>query len=258
MGDIVQSCQTTIVLPMSLIQTRTVSNQVDEILLERIRDGTYAPGSRIPSESELSNEFGVSRATVRTALAKLAASGMILRKQGNGTFVNACIKQASAQPGNLWDLVQLIEGNGFKASIHMLSMNKKPASEKEASILALEPGDEVIHLKRIFHADGCPVILADNAIPVAFLREPLETIDGELHIREIFNNYFHQKIAFAITDIHAVSIGEETRNILGGEAGRAILQLDVTFYGKNDLPLAYGVNYFDDSALRLSLVQTWG
>lgn len=94
-------------------------------------------------------------------------------------------------------------------------------------------------------------------MPVAFLREPVENIDGGLHIREIFNNYFHQKIAFAITDIRAVSIVEETRAILGGEAGRAILQLDVTFYGKNDLPLAYGVNYFDDSALRLSLVQTW-
>jgi GntR family transcriptional regulator len=242
---------------MSLIQTRTVSNQVDEILLERLRDGTYAPGSRIPSESELSDEFGVSRATVRTALAKLAANGMILRKQGNGTFVNARIRQASAHPGNLWDLVQLIEGNGFKASIHLVSMEKKPASEKEASVLALEPGDEVIHFKRVFQADGCPVILADNAVPVAFLREPVETIDGGLHIRDIFNNYFHQKIAFAITDIRAVSIVEETRDILGGEAGRAILKLDVTFYGNNDLPLAYGVNYFDDSALRLSLVQTW-
>jgi len=242
---------------MSLIQTRTVSNQVDEILLDRIRDGTYAPGSRIPSESELSDEFGVSRATVRTALAKLAANGMILRKQGNGTFVNARIRQASAQPGNLWDLVQLIEGNGFKASIHLVSMERKPANEKEASVLALEPGDEVIHFKRVFHADGCPVILADNAVPVSFLREPVETIDGGLHIREIFNNYFHQKIAFAITDIRAVSIVEETRAILGGDAGRAILQLDVTFYGKDDLPLAYGVNYFDDSALRLSLVQTW-
>jgi GntR family transcriptional regulator len=242
---------------MSLIHTRTVSNQVDEILLERIRDGTYAPGSRIPSESELSNEFGVSRATVRTVLAKLAANGLILRKQGNGTFVNARIRQASAQPGNLWDLVQLIEGNGYKSSIHPISIERKPASEKEALVLALEPGEEVIHLKRVFHADGRPVILADNAIPVSFLRAPLETIDGELHIRDIFKNYFHQKIAFAITDIHSALIGEETLNILGGEAGRAILQLDVMFYGKNDLPLAYGMNYFDDSALRLSLVQTW-
>ena len=58
---------------MQLIQSKTVANQVDEILLERIRSGVYLPGSRMPSESELSEGLGVSRATVRTALAKLAA-----------------------------------------------------------------------------------------------------------------------------------------------------------------------------------------
>jgi GntR family transcriptional regulator len=242
---------------MNLIQTRTVSNQVDEILLERIRDGTYSPGSRIPSESELSDELGVSRATVRTALAKLAANGMILRKQGNGTFVNARIKEASAQFGNLWDLVQLIEGNGYKASIQLISIERKPATEKEALVLALEPGDELIHFQRVFRADQRAVILADNAIPSTLLREPLDKVDGGLHIRDIFNNYFHQKIAFAITDIRSTLIGADALKHLGGKAERAILQLDVTFYGMNNLPIAYGVNNFDDSVLRLSLVQTW-
>jgi len=242
---------------MNLIQTRSVSNQVDEILLERIRDGTYSPGSRIPSESELSDELGVSRATVRTALAKLAANGMILRKQGNGTFVNARIKEASAHFGNLWDLVQLIEGNGYKSSIQLISIERKPATEKEALVLAIEPGDDLIHFRRAFYADQRAVILADNAIPASLLREPLEKVDGGLHIRDIFNNYFHQKIAFAITDIHSKIIDAGAHSYLGGEAGRAILQLDVTFYGMINLPLAYGINDFDDSVLRLSLVQTW-
>jgi GntR family transcriptional regulator len=242
---------------MSLIQTRTVSNVVDEILLDRIRDGTYAPGSRIPSESELSDELGVSRATVRTALAKLAATGLILRKHGYGTFVNARVREASAHSGNLWDLVRLIEGNGYKPSIQLLSMERKPASEKEALILALEPGDELIHFKRLFLADQKPVILADNAIPAALLRSSLEGMDGGMHIRDIFKTYFHQKIEFAVTDIRSTIIDPEAHARLGGGAGRAILQLDVTFYGRNNLPLAYGVNYFDDSTLRLTLVQTW-
>lgn len=242
---------------MNPIQTRTVSNQVDEILLERIRDGTYTPGSRMPSESELSDELGVSRATVRTALAKLAATGLILRKQGNGTFVNARVREASAHVGNLWDLVQLIEGNGYKPSIRLLSLDRKPASDKEALTLALEPGDEVIHFRRLFFADQKPVILADNAIPAGLLRKPLEGMDGGMHIREIFKIHFHQKIEFAITDIRSVVIGADAHASLGGEPGRAILQLDVTFYGRNSLPLAYGVNFFDDSVLRLSLVQAW-
>lgn len=242
---------------MVFVQSKTVSNQVDEILLERVRDGTYLPGSRMPSESELSDELGVSRATVRTALAKLAANGLILRKQGDGTYVNARVREASAHFGNLWDLVQLIEGNGYKSSIKLISITKRLATEKEGLALALEGGEEVICLRRLFYADQQPVILADNAIPFALLKVPLESIDGSLHIRDIFQQYFHQRIAFAITDIRSALMEAKTCEFLGGSVGRAILQLQVALYGKNNLPLAMGTNLFDDSFLRLSLVQTW-
>lgn len=242
---------------MNFVQGKTVANQVDEILLERIRDETYSPGSRMPSESELSDELGVSRATIRTALAKLAANGLILRKQGDGTYVNARARDASAFLGNLWDLVELIEGNGFKPSIRFLSIERRPATEKEAFALALEPSEDLIALRRLFYADQQAVILADNVIPSSLLREPFESIDGSLHIRDIFQKYFHQKIAFAITDIRSAVIGDEACTYLGGESGRAILKLQVALYGKNNLPLALGTNTFDDSVLRLSLVQAW-
>lgn len=242
---------------MNFIQTKTVAHQVDEILLERIREGIYPPGSRMPSESELSDELGVSRATVRTALAKLAANGLILKKQGDGTYVNARAREASAQFGNLWDLAQLIEGNGFRPKIQPLSLQRRPASREEALALAIQEGEDVISLRRLFLAEGKPVVIADNVIPFALLREPLETINGEMHIRDIFLVYFRQRILLAVTEIRSANITEEARKLLGGEAGRAILRLRVMFYGKDNLPLALGVNDFDDSVLRLSLAQAW-
>ncbi|MCB0101226.1 MAG: GntR family transcriptional regulator [Anaerolineales bacterium] len=242
---------------MVFVHTKTVSNQVDEILLERIREGMYLPGIRMPSESELSDEFGVSRATVRTALAKLAASGIILRKQGDGTYVNAHIHEASAQFGNLWDLVQLIEGNGYKPSIKFLTIEKRPACEKEALVLAIDKGEDVICLRRLFYADQQPVIFADNVIPYSLLKTPLESIDGSLHIREIFRNYFNQRIVFAITDIRSTVMDDLAGSYLSGGLGRSILQLQVVLYGRNNLPIATGVNIFDDAILRLSLAQAW-
>jgi GntR family transcriptional regulator len=242
---------------MDIIQSKSIANQVDEILLKRVREGIYSAGSRMPSESELSDELGVSRATVRTALAKLSANGLIIRKQGDGTYVNLRVQEIIAHAGNLWDFAQLIENNGYKSSIRSVSIEQRSATEKEALSLALETGGELLSLRRMFMADGHPVILANNVIPVSLLREPVESIDGELHIREIFQKYCHQKIAFAITDIRSTLIPPETLEFLGGEMGRAILHLQVAFYGKNNLPLALGVNYFDDSILRLSLVQAW-
>jgi GntR family transcriptional regulator len=217
----------------------------------------YPAGSRMPSESELSDEMGVSRATVRTVLAKLAINGLIIRKQGDGTYVNARVREVNAHSGNLWDLVQLIESNGYKPSIQSLAIEKRQATEKEAIVLAIEPGDDLLFMRRLFLADGKPVILANNVTPFFLLREPMDSIDGTLHIRDILGQYCRQKIGFAITDIRSAVIGKETHDLLGGDPNRTVLELQVAFYAKDNLPLALGVNYFDDSFLRLSLVQAW-
>jgi DNA-binding GntR family transcriptional regulator len=242
---------------MSLIQTKSIAEQVEELLRGRIREGIYAPGSRIPSESELSGEIGVSRATVRTVLAKLAVNGLILRKQGDGTYVNVRIKEINAHWGNLWDFVHIIETNGFTPRIESLAIDQKPATEQEAIALAIEPGETLLSLKRLFYADDQPVILAKNDIPLSYFHESVDEIDGELHIREILSRYCNQKIAFAITDIRSVLASDEVSTIFEKEIDQTILELQIAFYSKQNVPLALGSNYFNDKILRLSLVQAW-
>ena len=242
---------------MRIIQPKSVADQVEELLRERIRDATYSPGSRIPSETELSDEFGVSRATIRTVLAKLAVNGLILRKQGDGTYVNARVGELNAHLGNLWDFIYLIESNGFTPTIKVLSIGRKSATEKEAASLAIEPGGELLEMVRLFCADGKPVILANNVVPASFVREPVDLVDGQLSIREILQKYCREEIAFAITDIRSKIVGEEIRAILGDELDHAILELQLSFYSKDNLPLALGVNFFNDAILRLCLVQAW-
>jgi DNA-binding GntR family transcriptional regulator len=242
---------------MGLIQTKSIAEQVEELLRGRIRDGTYAPGNRIPSESELSDEFGVSRATVRTVLAKLAVNGLILRKQGDGTYVNSRVREVNAHLGNLWDFSRIIETNGYKPTIKTIAIEKKASTEKEALALAIDPGEDLLSLVRLFYADERPVILANNVVPAVFLHEQVDRIDGHLHIREILSRYCHQNIAFAITDIRSVLVDEDVRKMLGKESGQTVLALQVAFYSKQNVPLALGANYFDDEFLRLSLVQAW-
>lgn len=61
--------------------------QVSHSILEKVLDGTYAPGRPIPSERELCEMMGVSRCTVRQAIQELVQSGHLYRVQGTGTFV---------------------------------------------------------------------------------------------------------------------------------------------------------------------------
>ena len=61
--------------------------QVAEILKQRIFSGEYSPGSSLPGEAELSQEFGVARGTIRQTLSMLENEGLVRREQGRGTFV---------------------------------------------------------------------------------------------------------------------------------------------------------------------------
>jgi DNA-binding GntR family transcriptional regulator len=139
----------------------------------------------------------------------------------------------------------------------MLSVERRVATEKEASSLAIESGDELLSMVRLFSADDKPVILANNVVPVSFICEPIDHVDGNLPIREILQKYCREEIAFAITDIRSKIVGEEIRKVLGNDLEHAILELQLSFYSKDNQPLALGLNYFNDAILRLCLVQAW-
>ncbi|SDN89645.1 FadR/GntR family transcriptional regulator [Ensifer sp. YR511] len=73
---------------MSLIPQRgNLAQLVIEKLTDRLEDGTYLPGARMPSSAELCEEFGVSRTVMREALASLKSAGRVVARQGSGVFV---------------------------------------------------------------------------------------------------------------------------------------------------------------------------
>lgn len=241
---------------MLVTRSKSIVEQVNEILRERIHDATYQPGARLPSESELAEEFGVSRATVRTVLAKLSVEGLILRRQGDGTYVNERIQEVNTHLGGLWDFSRLIETSGFATSIQALSVEVTKASEEEADALAVKRNEKLLSLKRLFLADKTPVILAHNLIPLQFVSAAPDAIDGNLHIRDILRQYCEQEIAFAVTEIRSAGC-EEINQYFKLKDKVHILNLRMAFYSKENRPLALGNSYFDDSKLRLRLVQAW-
>ena len=243
---------------MQITRPTPIVEQVDSILRDRIRSEHYPPGGRLPSETELSEELGVSRATIRTVLARLAVEGLILRKQGDGTYVNQHIRAINTHSGGMWDFARLIASSGFEPHIQPVSMSICPADELEAEMLAVETGDRLLSIVRLFSADRTPAILAKNVLPLSLLKETPDQIDGRLQIGELLARYCHQKIAYTLTDISSMTATPEVVEFLNSSAGSPLLVLQVTFYNRNNHPIVYGRSYFNDSLLRLRLVQAWG
>ncbi len=74
-------------MELTKIETAQIKNQVYEKCKSMIIEGNWLPGNRLPSESQLCNQLGVSRVSVRSALQSLAAQGYIVVKRGEGSFV---------------------------------------------------------------------------------------------------------------------------------------------------------------------------
>lgn len=238
-----------------------ITSQVNMILMQRISTQEYLPGSRLPSESDLASELGVSRASIRSALGKLAAEGLVIRKQGDGTYVNAHIDRIPTRMGGMWNFLRLIENSGHSPSIRLLSQDVRAATEGEARALKLVDGEPVLALTRLYCADDIPAILTHSAAPLKLLREPIEQVHGELPVSEFVRRYYRQdvtdRITYTIFDIDATTPDAETCETLSIQLASPLLELSQVFYDRANHPVFYSQSYVRDKIIRLRLAQAW-
>ncbi len=146
------------------VRSPSLVEQVTEILVERIRTGLYPANTQLPSESTLAAELDVSRATVRSALGALSSRGLVVPRQGVGTFVSS-LPRIRNPLSQFISFPELIASNGLKPGYRQVSAAVVPASPGLAEALLIEPGSDVLRVHKQFTADGTPVIYVINHIP---------------------------------------------------------------------------------------------
>lgn len=127
--------------------------QVRQILERRIREELHA-GDALESERELVGQLGVSRVTIRQAIADLVEAGLLEKTQGKGTFVTGPRINSRL---HLMSFSREMRARGLKPRTQVLSAAEEPASEEVAKRLRIAPGDQVVRLERLRTADGTPM-----------------------------------------------------------------------------------------------------
>ncbi len=122
-----------------------------------IQDLAYQAGSCLPSERELCERYGVSRITVRRALAELEEAGVIYRVQGKGAFVRS--EKFSAKLTSLTSLTEDMRDLNIPCSSRILALETVPAAAKVAQMLGIEENTPVVMLKRLRLAGGKPLAI---------------------------------------------------------------------------------------------------
>ncbi|MEV0419363.1 GntR family transcriptional regulator [Streptosporangium canum] len=149
---------------MSLESVPPKYAQLVQALQRRIESGDYPPGSLLPSENQLINEFGVSRPTVVAALRVLREQGWIDSQQGKGRFVRGRPAMASAEqprPGQAYLTAPETASAG-----EVLEAAAVAAPNRIAALLGLAPKTKAFLRRRLVSRDGEPTEVVSVWVPL--------------------------------------------------------------------------------------------
>lgn len=131
--------------------------QLYDTIKSKIQNGDYKVGEQIPSESQLSSQYGISRVTVRNAIQQLVDEQILVKKHGKGTFVSMPVYVESLATEGSFS--KALRAMGLDPSTNVISIKKGQAGQHLGGCLGINPEAEAITVQRVRLINGTPVIL---------------------------------------------------------------------------------------------------
>jgi GntR family transcriptional regulator len=216
--------------------------QLKEIMREKIRGEEWKPGDLIPSERELSEQYGISRMTARQAITELVNEGLFYREQGRGTFVSR--HRITQHLTQLTGFTQDMQARGQRASAHVLSARMWPADEKIAERLHIKSGDNVFRLHRLRIADGDPLALETSFIHFMGCERLLEEDLNAHSLYHLLDVKYGQPPLEADQELEAGLVGADEAKLLKITVGSPVLYTRRTTYTERKQPIEYAASMY--------------
>jgi DNA-binding GntR family transcriptional regulator len=198
------------------------------------------PGDRIPSEVGLCTHYGLSRITVRRAIAALLDEGLLIRQQGRGTFI---LSPRLAEPVSDPDHFLRSGFDRDPASISVYSAETVPAADWIASKLGLSPGEEVHKIRKILTKDGAPVAFRTTFVPRR-LAPSLLGADITPPLYVLFEGLYRLRPTEADEVFEFIVADEFRAGILGVTVGHPLILAERLVYLDSGEPIDYSRAYY--------------
>ena len=239
---------------LMIARNPSLTDQVKAHIKERILRGDFEEG-RIPSETELATELGVSRTTVRDALSRLENEGSIYRKQGAGTFVNEPGLQIKSRLEEIWSYEEVLRAHGYTPSVEVLGIDSKAATEADANDLGIGVGDSVLVVEKLFLEDDEPVVLTYNRIPAEYLGGDIADAAGDQPLYELLDAHGNRQLAYFLSEIVPVTLDKYQSGRLAVAKGTPAICFEEIGFDQDNAPLVRTTSFFRDDLLRFRLIR---
>ncbi|POR41119.1 GntR family transcriptional regulator [Methylobacterium sp. V23] len=212
--------------------------QLRDVIVARIVDGSWRAGDAIPTEAELSREAGIAVGTVRKAIDLLVAEGILDRVQGRGTFV-----RRPSLDRSLFRFFRLTDGDGRQAvpQARILSRSRAPCPTEAAEALGLPPGAPALRLERL-RLDGATPLLAEEIWLAPDRFAPLEDLApdafGDL-LYPLYERLCGEVVAMADETLTASGASPALAARLGLPAGAPVMVIERIARGYDRHPIEW-------------------
>ena len=212
----------------------------------------------LPSETQLGQRFGVSRATIREALAQLEQRGVIVRRHGVGTFVASPPPVIEAGLEVLESMESLARRIGLQTHMAEPVVEEREATAAEARALQVPPTTPVLSVARVIMTEGRPVAYLIDVVPTALLRrEDLgESFSGS--VLDLFLRRGEPALSHSRADIMAEPAGEAVARKLGLSRGATLLKLQAQLVARDGRIVDHSLSYFVPGYFRFHVVRRVG
>ncbi|MDR7439852.1 MAG: GntR family transcriptional regulator [Armatimonadota bacterium] len=223
--------------------------QIREDLRRRIEAGEWKPGEAIPSEAELQEIYGVSRATVRQALSELVMEGLLIRRQGRGTFV-APPKIVEPLP-RLVSFTEEMRAVGLEPSTRSVKVELITDPPKRVRETLRTDEDRFLRIERVRCANGQPIVLLVSYIPASLGIDPQEDFSGSLYA--LLETKYRIQLGEALQIIEAGVADEHTAAQLEIEEGEPILIIRRGTFAKDGRAVEYVEGFYPADRYRYTI-----
>jgi GntR family transcriptional regulator len=223
---------------------------VRDRLLTSISSGELAPGERLGAEREIAERLGVSRSTVRAAVADLARTGVVRRTRGRAGGIFVAERKVERDLTSLAGLPAYLRRSGFQSDTRVISTAMIIPDAETAAALRLGPDDLAHEVVRMRLADGERISLERATFPVSRFPDLLDrSLSGSLY--ELFTKEYGLETGEAEERIEVVNAGPSESRLLGVGEGAPLMAIVRTTWTAGGEPFEFSHDLFRGDRVRI-------
>ena len=209
-------------LPLSPIERPRLSDSIYGQLLDEIMAGRFSVGARLPTENQLAQRFSVSRPVVREALQRLQTDGVVIARQGSGTYVQRSPSQRVAELTSQLSLHQVLQVMELRMALEELSAKLAARHRTDDQVRAIEHARQQLS-DRLGHGEPAKdadydfhraiAVASGNGMLVEALDQLADRVKGGMNVTLSLTREASEQRRLRVLDehdriVHAIRIGD--------------------------------------------------